>query len=156
MQPSTSETQFRPLLAKEQAEDTSTRGFSYQEDADMENQVLRQNQDMPKNTEHSFLEALDRESYHMNDELRDRYLISVPRWTRITMTAIALVLGVGFILQGILLLTVFDPEPGLRKRGELSKRDGQTGAIIGGCVGGTVVLIIILSVCFYQMCDRVR
>lgn len=52
------------------------------------------------------------------------------------------------VLQAVLHWHPEFPDPHLKA---FVKRS-ETGAVIGGVVGGTVVLLIILSVCFYQMC----
>ena len=72
----------------------------------------------------------------------------------INETALRAVLIFGYltlaVIIGLAIAAIYDPSLG---GGKIHKRN-ETGAVVGGCVAGTVVLVVILSMCFMKMCRR--
>lgn len=72
----------------------------------------------------------------------------ISKWARLVVAVVILMLSIFLLVQVVLLWYC---KASWTQSGSLSKRS-ETGALIGGVVGGNVILIIILGVCFYQMC----
>ena len=72
----------------------------------------------------------------------------VSRRARFVVRVMCCLFAAGLLVQAVLIYryTILN-----HREHQLGKRD-ETGAIIGGFVGGTIVPLIILSVCFIQMC----